>query len=288
MIDSDSLTHFRAIAEFITDLAEIFAKNHKPLKLYNRLISQTTITHDVPIRKHIEAFRKFCVENRDAISEKNHGKISSPKISYSEHVYINMDTIFKHADNDTIEVIWRHILTISALVDPTGHAKKILQKTSTSAPETDFLTSIINKVEQSVDINANPAQAMGTILNTGIFNDIIQGMGQGMQDGTLDIGKLMGSVNSLVSGLDDNDPETRQMKSNITNMTTMMSNLEAGNANPSQITGMLAPMMSSMIGSGVALPQGGPSINMQEGMTREQGLKVALDAEYKKSKTSGN
>lgn len=288
MIDNDSLTRFRAIAEFITDLSEIFGKNHKPLKLYNRLISQTTITHDGPIRKHIEAFKTFCSENRDAISEKKYEKLTRPKISYSEHVYINMDVIFKHADPDTREIIWRHVLTISALIDPTGHAKQILQKTSTSTSETDFLTNIVDKIERSVDIDANPAQAMSTILNTGLFNDIMQGMGKGMQDGTLDIGKLMGSVNSLVSGLDDDDPETHQMKTNITNMTAMMSTLDSGNANPAQITGMLGPMMSSLVGSGISVPQGGPCINMQEGMTREQGLKEALDAEYKKSKTSGN
>lgn len=289
MIDNTSLTIFRAIVEFVSAINESFGKNHKPLRMYNRLIDQTTIKHEGPIKKHIEAFREFCVNNREAITEKKYGKILYPRISYSEHVYINMETIFKHADRETTEVIWSHILTISAMVDPTGRAKKVLQESkannSSAANETNFLANIINKVEENVDINANPAQAMSSILSSGIFNDVIQGMGAGLQDGTLDLGKLMGSVNSLVAGLDTEglDPETQQMKSTINNMTSVMATLNTEDANPAAITSLLAPMMGNMV-NGVNIPSGGPSIKLEEGKTKEDSLKDALEAEYQKSK----
>lgn len=286
MIDVTSLTTFKSLVDFITDLNEFFGKNHKPLRLYSRLIDQTTIRHEGPIKKHIEAFKEFCVNNREAISEQKSGKILYPKISYSQHVFINMETIFKHADKDSSDVIWKHILTISALVDPGGKAKQVLKesKNSSSINETNFLSNIIDKVEKNVDINSDPNHAISSILSSGIFTDVIQGMGAGLQNGTLDLGKLMGTVNSLVSTLDSSDPETNQMKTTITNMTAMMSNLDQNNPNSADMTSVLMPMVGSLIGGGLQLPTGGSDIKLESGQTKEESLKHALDEEYQKSK----
>ena len=114
MNSDTSLVCFKAISNFTTELGEAFSKQHRPLKLYRRLINQTKITHEQPIRNHIDAFRKFCVANREAITSKDAKKIEKPKISYSNRVYIDMSEIFKLADRETTSVIWQHILCISA------------------------------------------------------------------------------------------------------------------------------------------------------------------------------
>lgn len=80
MSTDNSLITFKAIANFTNDLASVFGETHRPLKLYAHLITKTTIAHDKPILKHIEAFREFCVSNREAISEKNINNLTFRKI----------------------------------------------------------------------------------------------------------------------------------------------------------------------------------------------------------------
>ena len=109
-----SLITFEAISNFTNDLGEVFSDKHRPLKLYIHLINKTTLQHKDPIIKHIDAFRKFCTANRDAIAEKNVKKLVEEKISYSNRVFIDMKQILNMADKETSNVIWKHLLTISA------------------------------------------------------------------------------------------------------------------------------------------------------------------------------
>lgn len=201
-----SLITFKAIANFTTDLGDVFSEKHRPLKLYTHLINKTTIAHDKAIQKHIEAFRSFCVANRDAISSKKSDSFVKKKISYSKRVFINMIEIFNYSDQETSTVIWNHLLTISALVDPSGEAKKILKNQASKSGgggEMDFLSDIFSKVGQNIDSksSSNPMEAISSIMKSGIVQDIFSGMGNGMQDGSLDLGKLMGTVSSMMSNM---------------------------------------------------------------------------------------
>ena len=78
-------------------------------------------------------------------------KFTETKISYSERVYIDITRILAAADKETTGIIWKHLLTISALVDPTVKARQILkaaaQKGSGPVSEANFLSDIIGKVE---------------------------------------------------------------------------------------------------------------------------------------------
>jgi hypothetical protein len=188
-----SLVTFKAISNFITSLAEVFPKQ-RSLKLYAHLIGKTTLAHDKAIKKHIDAFTE----------EKNHANIQNGNIMYSERVFIDIDSIFAESDAETMDVIWNHLLTISALVDPTGKARQILKENTVSGDSTSeakFLENIIGKVEEHVDPNANPMEAVSSIMQSGVFTELVGGMGNGLQDGSLDLGKLMGTVQSMVTTL---------------------------------------------------------------------------------------
>lgn len=204
MINSSdcNLITFKTISTFISELAEIFASDHHPLKLYSHLINKTTISHESAIKKHIGAFREFCLKNREALTSKNYKKLEKTNVEYSSKVYIDFSFILSKADSETKRVIWNHLLTISALVDPAGKAKEILKQES--GKEVDFLTDIINKVEDNIDPNnSNPMEAVSSIISSGIFTDLISGMNTGMKDGSLDLGKLMGTVQKMCSSLGD-------------------------------------------------------------------------------------
>ena len=255
-----SLITFKAIANFTNDLASVFGELHRPLKLYAHLITKTTIAHDKPILKHIEAFREFCVSNRDAISEKNINNLAFRKIFYSKRVFIDMGFIFQKSDPETTNIIWKHLLTISALVDPTGKAREILKeqtKTGASVDEANFLTDIISKVESHVDPNANPMEAVSSIMKSGIFTDLVNGMGSGLQDGTLDLGKLMATVQTMVTKLSDDSGDSEGGKQAVDMITTMMGSINAGANSPNNdgaqqpmpdLAAMLGPMLGSMMG----------------------------------------
>ena len=259
MSTDTSLITFKAISNFTNDLEEVFGELHRPLKLYAHLINKTTISHDKPIRKHIDAFRDFCISNRDAIFNKEIGDITKNKISYSNRVFIDIKQIFKHSDPDTNNIIWKHLLTISALVDPAGQARKILKEQSdSSGTEIDFLSNIISRVEDKVDPNSNPMEAISSIMQSGIFTDLVNGMGSGLQDGSLDLSKLLGTVQTMVTKLSDDENDTESGKQAMNMISNLMGNISSGlntQSNNGQtdipdFASMLGPMMGAMMGAG--------------------------------------
>jgi len=252
MDSNTSLICFKAISNFTTELGETFSRQHRPLKLYKRLINQTTIADEKPIQNHIDAFRKFCIDNRDGIAKKDSKSFTNPKISYSNRVYIDMSEIFKLADKETTPVIWQHLLCISAIVDPAGKAKEILkenlQSGKTGGTETNFLTDIIDKVEAHVDPNANPMEAVSSIMQSGVFTDLIGGMNEGLSDGSLDIGKLMGAVQGMVGQLGGDgggDPQAANAMNMISSMMGNMGNNQGGGDMP-DLAGLMQGMMGSL------------------------------------------
>jgi hypothetical protein len=257
-----NLLTFKAISTFVTELAEIFSSKNHSLKLYSRLINKTTLTHDNAIKKNIDAFKKFCVENKDAILNKDEKTFVYPIVEYSSRVFIDFKSIFNSADNETKNAIWKHLLTISALVDPTSKAKEIL-KNSKDTKEANFLTDILNKVETTVTPNSNPLEAVTSIMSSGVFNDLIAGMNNGVQDGSLDLGKLMGTVQQMCSSLGTNldmpknEDGTAPNPMNMIN--SMMSNLSTqtgGGGGGADLASLLGPMLTSLTNSAAsqALP----------------------------------
>lgn len=261
MLSDNSLITFNAISNFTTCLCEVFGPTNRSLKLYAHLISKTTISHDIPIKKHIIAFKDFCVANREGITTKN-GALLHENITYSARVYIDIVGILKRADRETTDIIWKHLLTISALTDPGGNAREILKdsvkKSGGTTTESDFLSNIIGKVEQHVDPDANPMEAVTAIMKSGIFTELVGGMGNGLQDGTLDLTKLMGTVQKMVTSLGNADtggihdhgggPNPMDM------MSSMMSSLNTGGGGGnndgmpdiSSIMGMMGPMLGAL------------------------------------------
>ena len=266
MMDNDdtSLLSFKAISNFTSDLGEEFSETHHPLKLYNRLIKKTTLSHDKSIKKHINAFRDFCISNRDAIVEKQIDNFNSNKILYSQRVYIDMKFILEQADKDTTETIWKHLLYISAILDTAGKAKEILRKNleegKTGTGETNLLTDIIDKVEKHVDPNANPMDAVSSIMNSGIFTDLVGGMNSGLSNGSLDLGKLMGAVQGMVGQLGDKTQGDPQAEGAMNMLNTMMGSMGGnmgggvggnmgggGGENMPDLAGLMQGMMGGMM-----------------------------------------
>ncbi len=242
MADNTSVLIFKAITGFISDLNTEFGATHKSIALYNRLLEKTGLTNIGPINKHIESFRKFFSVNQKAMEEQDVEQFTNSTISYSDKVYVNVKTVLSQSTNENKKIIWQHLLTIWGLIDPTSQAKKILKESVKTAAasgdkEEQFLANIINKVEQSVNgveiDQSNPMASIGTLMQSGVFTNLIADMQTGLSDGSLDISKLLGSVQGMMVKMNAGDASAAGASSGMPDLSSMMN--------------MMGPMMSNFM-----------------------------------------
>jgi hypothetical protein len=221
-LDNNSVLCFKAITTFINDLYNEFESRHKSISLYHRLLEKTGLMHTGPILKHIECFRTFFSKNKEAMETQDSTKFTETKVLYSERVYVDISTVLKQSEPESRTIIWKHLLTIWGLAEPTSLAKQTLKEMiKNDDKEANFLSNIIEKVEQSVDPNkmsSNPMEMVSGLMQSGVFNDLISGMQGGLSDGSLDMNKLMGSVQGMMTKLSPDG----QVPPEIANMMNMM------------------------------------------------------------------
>ena len=229
MTDNNILVIFKAISNFTQALSDEFSKKQRTLALYSRLINKTTLAHDKPIEKHINAFKQFCISNRDAILAKDSTLLITSNITYSERVYINMKNIFNMADEETTQVIWEHLLTISALVDPSSKAKEILKESLNNVNiNSNFLSEIFKKVENNLDPNASPMEAINSMMKSGLIQELLGTMNSKVSDGSLNLEQLLSSVQELMSQF-RNSTEGENPMEMMSGLMSMMSNMATNN-----------------------------------------------------------
>ncbi len=191
----NDLATFQLIVDFVTSLYDCFsqhksASNHA-LSLYNRLIHNMNFKDDTNILRHVDAFRTYCIDNRENIKAKQTS--GSSRVSFTDKIYIDIGYFLSQADQDTADVIWEYILAISAYVDPDSKAKEILQNMYHS---TDGGGGV------------SPQDMMGSMMQTMLAdgNGIAQLMG-GLNItemmGNIDMKQLMGSVSLIVDKVKD-------------------------------------------------------------------------------------
>lgn len=201
-MDTQNLKFFQHIVNFVEDLSDNFGTKQHSLMLYKRLIGKTKITHHDAIRRHNSAFSTFLIKNKESIIEKK-TSFKEPVIFYSNKVNIKMDEIFKLADSETSDVIWKHLLVLLNTYDPSSKALDVLKRSlNENSKEGEFITNLVNKIETNVDpSNSDPMSAIMGLMSSGVFNDIVSTMNSGMKDGSLDMGKLFGTVQSMMGSL---------------------------------------------------------------------------------------
>lgn len=213
---------FKAIVEFVQDLHTEYGVRHKSIALYHRLLERTGVNDVDPITKHIDCFRRFLVANQDALATADHRLLEEPQIVYTPNkVFIDLRALFTEADQATTNTMWKHLLVIWSLIDPTSDAKKHLssltdQEAASSAAagpassfindfcndgsnESKFLADIVSKVENSIGNidTANPLQTVTTLFQNGIFTDLLSGLQSGIQTGSLDPGRMIQSITGI-------------------------------------------------------------------------------------------
>lgn len=257
---------FSKISTFVTELNSAFGSQFHFVELYNHLLLKTKLSKKQVIQQHIEAFRMFFNRNKEALITKDVSKIVSHRISYSEKVYIDVHALLTsdNTDKETSEAIWNHLLVINAAIDPSSEAREILRGLPTAdTNEGKFLGNFFDRIQQSMStVDASPADpmaAIGSLMQSGVINEMMGSINQGVSNGSLDIGKLFQMVQGMMGGF---------------------SSMAAANGTPSPMAGMdLGGMMGMLMGGmggampGMQLPGTSSSSDSSNSFT------AALDAE---------
>ncbi len=224
-LEGQDFVAFQAITAMVMDLQLQYSNIQRSLALYARLIERTTVTHEEAISKHLSAFRNFCVGNREAIKTKSLEALSTKIVKYSDNVYINFERLFKHTKTDqaSADIIWKHLQTISAIIDPAGGALAVLKsEKEESAGMDNILGDILRTVEENVgDDVDNPTQAIGKMLSSGALNKIMTDMSDKMQSGELDIPQMLGSIQKMMPK-NDGGPDLTQITQQMSQMFGML------------------------------------------------------------------
>lgn len=197
---------FKSIHSFITQLNEEFGSKHKPLRLYGRLMEHIKDDDIDYMTKHVDVVKAFCIENSTGIIDKDITEFINPTLNFSDRIFIDLSYIFKIADTETKEVIWEHLLTISALVDSKGKAKDVLRnnlnKKIPKTPEGDFLSGMLDKLTPMLGSLGSSEggldfSSLGGILQSPVFKEMVGSITNGIQDGKLDLGNLLGTIQQV-------------------------------------------------------------------------------------------
>ncbi len=206
---SDQIVLFKCIVDFVHALRELYGDQQHSLELYALLLEKTGIIHQDPIKKHITLFYQFVFDNQEAILENSETLFNSWTISYSEKVYVDLKQIFTTCSVEDKRVIWQHLLTLLAVLIPTSRAKEILQRKKEKAmaaredKSDTFLTDMIEKVGKHIDPSktTDPTEMMNNIMNSGVFSELVSDMSENMNNGNLDVKKIMGNLQGMLGNI---------------------------------------------------------------------------------------
>jgi hypothetical protein len=214
-MESEQLKIFGLIKQFISTINDCYGNDFINVQLYNRLLEKTTEEHTESITKHISLFTEFATVNETMIKERSVEFVNG-EIRYSEKVYLNMKEILDKCSKKEKNTVWKYIILISSKVNENIDAKELLKEEKKES--TNFLQDIMETVDEHIDKDAtNPLEAMGGLISSGVFTNIVEKMTSGLQNGELNIGNLLGSVNEMMGEMGDNT-EMSNLLGNMGNM----------------------------------------------------------------------
>lgn len=204
----------------VDGLWELFgsSKQVTPLALYHRLIQHIKEEDPGPgIERCVSGFATFFRTYSACLSDSEEMMKTIPRdtvIRYgsSKNVYLEIQKYLYKARGDNREIIRQHLLTISAIIEPSEAA---LAELDAAAPllermglndgskEGEFVTGIMQKAKSAMENveTDDPSAAIMGLFSSGIVTDMVQGLQSGVQDGTMDMNKLLGSMQGALASV---------------------------------------------------------------------------------------
>lgn len=224
---------FDMIHKFVTALSEPFCDQYRYLRNFSYLVDK--ISNDKEnekenIDKVVECFRVFCVQNRDAIINRDFVSFKSEQIEtgpengekrkkikkgvvyYSSAAWLPLYELFNKCIEELMGEVaftmWKYILFISHYVDSESTAKSVLKTLPKTAAE-DFLTRQYVKVQKQAE-PGNPMATLGSIFQGGAINELLTGIVTNniqpdkVQDA---LSGMVGNIKNTISTAESDNPE---------------------------------------------------------------------------------
>ena len=97
----------------------------------------------------------------------------------------------------------------------------------TESIEHDFLSGIIDSIDgelKDTDLqNTNPMEMVGSLLNSNLFSNIFENMTTNIDNGNIDLSKLVNTAQSLMANLQTEISKNDTIDPNIKSMVSMLS-----------------------------------------------------------------
>jgi len=245
---SDSIIKsFTTILNFVKELNDCFGYKHKNIHSYYKLMKKTQIGNKVIMEKHASIFKEYCDNNSEFINKKDVSLIKNDNISFSDKVYLNIKELIIESDQETKNVIFKHLQVIYYLLNPNNDTKLALTSKSNGKNETNFIKSFMTKIEDEFKSNQfdDPLTATMTLLQNGIFTDMMNSMTKELSSGNLDVSNLLGSVQGMMTEIKGElDPEEASKIPDINDMMNKFQNINP--ENPQDIQNMVGNMMGGL------------------------------------------
>ena len=234
----DNKKIFSKFLTFLNELNEIFGTKHNSVFLYYKLCKKTSISNDTGLSKHIDYLKRFLLPNSDYIVKQQWQQLSPNEIRFdvSEKVYIPLQTLFKETDKETRQAMFKHLQLL--LLMTVSEDQRIIIREALKMPaeapvqnrEEEFLNKFVEKVEEkfkngSASAQSNPMEAAMDLLKSGLLSDMTNTMKRDIENGNLDMNKLVGNIQSMIGQLSTDNPS-------IPDFSSMLSSLSGSTTSP--------------------------------------------------------
>jgi len=201
---------FRKCFDFVNELNDVFGTDHPELALYHKLMDKGP-KHEKALRTQVSVFEKALLSCHEAIVKEDISNLVE-QIEFSKRVFIPIKQICIESDDATAAVIFNHLQVILMLLKPDQEESKELkhkimneikrekqeQEELASDKEAMFLNNFMGDIERTLDGKEfnNPADAIADLFKNGKLFQLANEIGSGIQNGSLNLDKLVGKVTS--------------------------------------------------------------------------------------------
>ena len=205
----------KKFVQFVEDLNNVFGQKTKSIKMYSIVLSklfelsenteQKNDTQD-RINQHISILQNFLSVNNDAIIKQDQSLLKESKLKYSDSIYIDIEMVLNHSEEKS--AIWKHLLLLTSLSEPSSKAKDVLTNLlEEDSEENKIIKNIASKLESpeimeklgGMNMSANPFDMISTLTSSGLMDSIMGGVSGDIQK--VNPKKLIGTMRNMLDAI---------------------------------------------------------------------------------------
>lgn len=205
----------KKFVQFVEDLNNVFGQKTKSIKMYSIVLSklfelsentdQKNDTQD-RINQHLTILQNFLSTNNDAIIKQDQSLLKETKLKYSDSIYIDIEMVLNHSEEKS--AIWKHLLLLTSLSEPSSKAKDVLTNLlEEDSEENKIIKNIASKLESpeimeklgGMNMSSNPFDMISTLTSSGLMDSIMGGVSGDIQK--VNPKKLIGTMRNMLDAI---------------------------------------------------------------------------------------